>query len=121
MAELREVRLAESDGVGEHFAVGLDRFEHRGAPKRKLDLRGIEHLQHNDVVPAVPQMYSPPPFALQNSRPGVVRQVKPPKQVIKPERRPAFSDRVARCLEEGAALGLGPNRRAAYSRACVNQ
>lgn len=72
-------------------------------------------------VPAVPQMNSPPPFALQNTRPGVVRQDKPPKQVLKPERRPSFSDRVARCLEEGAALGLGPNRRAAYSRACVNQ
>ena len=72
-------------------------------------------------VPAVPQMNSPPPFALQNTKPGVVRQDKPPKQVLKPEQRPSFSDRVARCLEEGAALGLGPNRRAAYSRACANQ
>lgn len=72
-------------------------------------------------VPAVPQMNSPPPFALQNTRPGIVRQGRPPKQVLKPEQRPSFSDRVARCLEEGAALGLGPNRRAAYSRACVNQ
>jgi hypothetical protein len=72
-------------------------------------------------VPAVPQMNSPPPFALQNTEPGVVRQDKPPKRVLKPEQRPSFSDRVARCLEEGAALGLGPNRRAAYSRACANQ
>lgn len=72
-------------------------------------------------VPTVPQMNSPPPFALQNTTPGVVRQNKPPKQVLKPGQRPSFSDRVARCLEEGAALGLGPNRRAAYSRACANQ
>jgi len=34
---------------------------------------------------------------------------------------PSFSDRVVRCLQQGAAAGLGPNDRAAYSRACANQ
>jgi hypothetical protein len=34
---------------------------------------------------------------------------------------PSFSDRVVRCLQQGAANGLGPNERAAYSRACANQ
>ena len=34
---------------------------------------------------------------------------------------PSFSDRVVRCLQEGAAGGLGPNERAAYSRTCANQ
>jgi hypothetical protein len=34
--------------------------------------------------------------------------------------RPSFSDRIARCLDEGAAAGLRPGRRAAYSRSCAN-
>jgi hypothetical protein len=73
-------------------------------------------------VPAVPQMSNPPPFALQNTTPGVVTQGKPPKQVLKSSRRRnSYSDRVARCLDEAAALGYGPNGRAAYSRSCANQ
>ena len=72
-------------------------------------------------VPAVPQMSNPPPFALQNTTPGVVVQGKPPKQVLKSRRRNSYSDRVARCLDEAAALGYGPNGRAAYSRSCANQ
>ncbi|MBR2118525.1 MAG: hypothetical protein V4458_00485 [Pseudomonadota bacterium] len=73
------------------------------------------------VVPTVPQMNSPPPFALQNTTPGVVTQDTPPKPVLKRDRRPSFSDRVARCLDDGAAWGLNPNQRAAYSRQCANQ
>lgn len=72
-------------------------------------------------VPVVPQMNSPPPFALQNTTPGLVTQDTPPKRVLKRERRPSFSDRVARCLDDGAAWGLNPNQRAAYSRQCANQ
>jgi hypothetical protein len=34
---------------------------------------------------------------------------------------PSFHDRVVRCLQEGAAAGLGPSARAAYSSACANQ
>jgi hypothetical protein len=34
------------------------------------------------------------------------------------ERRRSFSDRVARCLDDGAAWGMNPNQRAAYSRQC---
>jgi hypothetical protein len=36
-------------------------------------------------------------------------------------RRGSFSDRISQCIEEGAAAGLGPNERAAYSRVCANQ
>jgi hypothetical protein len=36
-------------------------------------------------------------------------------------RRGPFSDRVARCLAEGAAQGLGANDRAAYSLGCANR
>jgi hypothetical protein len=35
--------------------------------------------------------------------------------------RPSFGDRITTCLDEGAAAGLGPNERAAYSRACANR
>lgn len=73
------------------------------------------------VVPTVPQMNSPPPFALQNTKPGLVTQDTPPKQVLKRERRPSFSERVARCLDDSAAWGMNLNQRAAYSRQCANQ
>jgi hypothetical protein len=51
-------------------------------------------------VPVVPQMGAPMP---QNYAP-----------------RPSFSDRITTCLDEGAAAGLGPNARSAYSRSCAN-
>ncbi|HEY8337552.1 MAG TPA: hypothetical protein VIQ05_27465 [Tardiphaga sp.] len=35
--------------------------------------------------------------------------------------RGSFGDRVTGCLQDGAAAGLGPNERAAYSRSCANQ
>lgn len=73
------------------------------------------------TVPTVPQMNSPPPFSLQNTTPGYVTQDTPPKQVLKHDRRPSFSDRVARCLDDGASWGMNPNQRAAYSRSCANQ
>ena len=73
-------------------------------------------------VPVVPPVSNPPPFALQNTTPGEVGQGRPPKQVLKSSRhRKSYSDRVARCLDEAAALGYGPNGRAAYSRSCANQ
>jgi hypothetical protein len=54
-------------------------------------------------VPVVPQMDVP-------SRPSVQRTP-----------HTSFSDRIARCLDEGAAAGLGPSARAAYSRSCANR
>jgi hypothetical protein len=35
--------------------------------------------------------------------------------------RPSFGDRIARCLDQAAAAGVRPSRRAAYSRACANR
>jgi hypothetical protein len=55
-------------------------------------------------VPVVPQMDAPP------SQPTVA-----------PSERGSFGDRINTCLDQGAASGLGPNERAAYSRACANQ
>jgi hypothetical protein len=34
--------------------------------------------------------------------------------------RPSFSDRITSCLQTGAAAGLGPSDREAYSRSCAN-
>jgi hypothetical protein len=55
-------------------------------------------------VPAIPQMDAPLPL--------------PRVQGLQ---RGSFGDRISRCLDEGAAAGLGPNERAAYSRGCANQ
>jgi len=43
------------------------------------------------------------------------------RQDYAPAPRPSFSDRIGRCLDEGAASGLDPNERAAYSRSCANR
>jgi hypothetical protein len=45
----------------------------------------------------------------------------PPSYDYRPAPRPSFSDKVARCLDEGAAAGLDPADRAAYSRSCANR
>ena len=73
------------------------------------------------TVPQVPTMNSPPPFALQNTTPGYVQEGKPPKQVLKPQKRDSFGQRMSRCLDEGAAMGLGPGQRLAYARNCAHQ
>jgi hypothetical protein len=72
-------------------------------------------------VPAVPKMNSPPPFELQNTTPGRVQADTPPAGRRTKRTQPSYGDRVSRCLEEGAALGLGPNERSEYSRACANR
>jgi hypothetical protein len=74
------------------------------------------------TVPTVPQMDSPPPFALGNTSPGLVETNQTPNVNLKPlSRRKSYSHRVTRCLQEGAALGLGPGERSAYSRTCAQQ
>jgi hypothetical protein len=73
-------------------------------------------------VPQVPKMDSPPPFQLQNTTPGRVRTDRVPETPrVRGSRRSSFGNRVTRCLEEGAAMGLGPNERSEYSRTCANQ
>jgi hypothetical protein len=37
-----------------------------------------------------------------------------------PPNRQSFSDRVERCMEAGAAAGLGPNHVSSFSRRCAN-
>jgi hypothetical protein len=55
-------------------------------------------------VPVVPQMDAPP------SQPTAL-----------PSGRGSFSDRINNCLDDGAASGLPPGERAAYSRSCANR
>jgi hypothetical protein len=73
------------------------------------------------TVPVVPKMDSPPSFELQNTTPSYVQQGKPPAQVLKTPRRKSFGQRMSRCLDEGAAMGLGPGERSAYARNCAQQ
>jgi hypothetical protein len=55
-------------------------------------------------IPVAPQMDAPP------SQP-----------IVRPSGRGSFSDRINNCLDEGAAAGMTPGGRAAYSRSCANQ
>jgi hypothetical protein len=61
----------------------------------------------------------PPPPTIEV--PAVPQMDAPPRQNFRAPRRSSFSDRINRCLEEGAAAGLGPADRAEYSRACANR
>jgi hypothetical protein len=68
----------------------------------------------NPPVPAPP----PPPRI---EAPVVPQMDAPPTQNYVPSAAPSFGDRITTCLDEAAAGGLGPNARAAYSRACANR
>jgi hypothetical protein len=76
-----------------------------------------------NISPGSSQLQPPPPPP---PTPNVPVPVTPmfgprpqPNQRAAPQ--PSFSDRVVGCLQQGAAAGLGPNDRAAYSRSCANQ
>jgi hypothetical protein len=77
------------------------------------------------IPPGASQFSPPPPPPLPPPKldvPVVPRMDAPPSQPhVRASRRGSFSDRISRCLEEGAAAGLGPNERAAYSRSCANR
>jgi hypothetical protein len=62
----------------------------------------------------------PPPPPPKIEVPVVPKMDEMPRQA-QPSPRPSFSDRITSCLQDGAAAGLGPNDRAAYSRSCANQ
>jgi hypothetical protein len=67
----------------------------------------------------VPLPPAPPPPKIEV--PVVPKMGDLPRQNYVPQARPSFGDRVTTCLQDGAAAGLGPNERAAYSRACANR
>jgi hypothetical protein len=67
--------------------------------------------------PPLPAPLPPPKI----EAPVVPKMDAPPSYDYRPAPRPSFSDKVARCLDEGAAAGLDPADRAAYSRSCANR
>lgn len=76
------------------------------------------------VAPGIPSLVQPapgaPPPAIYVPRiPQLDDPPATPRAALR--NRGSFSDRVVTCLEQGAAAGLSPNRRAAYSRKCANQ
>jgi hypothetical protein len=70
--------------------------------------------QFNPPLPAPP----PPPRI---EAPVVPEMDAPSQPRVRSERRRSFDERITQCLQDGAASGLGPNARAAYSRACANR
>jgi hypothetical protein len=64
----------------------------------------------------------PPPLPEPKIAPAVVPKMDAPlQQNYAPlSTRPSFSDRLTSCLQTGAAAGLGPSDREAYSRSCAN-
>jgi hypothetical protein len=63
----------------------------------------------------------PPPPPPKIEAPVVPQMDAPLSQNYQSPPLPSFSDRITRCLDQGAAAGLGPGERAAYSRSCANQ
>jgi hypothetical protein len=87
-------------------------------------LAGMPVAHAQDPTSPPPNILPPPPPAPPPPRIEVPRVPKMDEIPRSPRaalpRRGSFDARVQRCIEEGAAAGLGPNERAAYSRACVN-
>jgi hypothetical protein len=62
----------------------------------------------------------PPPPSPSMAAPVVPKMDELPNTNVQLAPRPSFSDRVTTCIEQGAAAGLGPSDREAYSRSCAN-
>ncbi len=68
----------------------------------------------------VPPPPAPPPPKIEV--PVVPKMGDLPSQSYVPKTAPpSFGDRITTCLQDGAAAGLSPNERAAYSRSCANR
>ena len=76
------------------------------------------------IIPPGGSQFNPPlPQPLPGPKievPKVPKMDELPSRNYLPAPRPSFSDRITTCLEEGAAAGLGPGDREAYSRSCAN-
>jgi hypothetical protein len=62
----------------------------------------------------------PPPPSPRIEVPPIPQMDAPAVQNYGPAPTPSFSDRISTCLDQGAAAGLGPNERSAYSRSCAD-
>jgi hypothetical protein len=67
-----------------------------------------------------PPLPAPPPSP-RIEVPVVPRMDAPSQPPSQSSLRRSFDERITQCLQDGAAAGLGPSARAAYSRACANR
>ena len=63
----------------------------------------------------------PPPPPPRIEVPEIPQLDVPSRQNVPIVPRTSFGDRIVRCLEEAAAVGVRPADRAAYSRDCANR
>lgn len=70
------------------------------------------------ILPPPPPAAPPPPSMAVPVVPKLDEMPSPPTA---PRAQRSFGDRVTQCLDDGAAAGLNPNDRAAYSRSCANR
>jgi hypothetical protein len=76
------------------------------------------------LLPGGSQFNPPPPAPPPPPRievPAIPQLDAPPRQTYQSVPRRSFGDRINDCLDEAAAAGVRPSRRAAYSRACANR
>jgi hypothetical protein len=89
-----------------------------------LSLAGAPPALAQDPTSPPPNILPPPPPPIPPPRIEVPRIPKMDEIPTSPRaalpRQKSFDRRVQECIAEGAAAGLNPNERAAYSRACVN-
>ncbi|KRP90897.1 hypothetical protein N2605_20745 [Bradyrhizobium yuanmingense] len=72
-----------------------------------------------DAARLAPPLPAPPPPP-KIEVPKVPQFDAPPRYNYQPLPRNSFSDRVTKCLHDGAAAGLGPADRGTYARMCAN-
>jgi hypothetical protein len=63
----------------------------------------------------------PPPPPPKIEAPVIPQMDAPLRQNYQPAPQRSFGDRINDCLDQAAAAGIRPGRRAAYSRACANR
>jgi len=63
----------------------------------------------------------PPPPKIEVPKIPKMGELPSRNYVKQPSAGNSFGDRVTKCLDDGAAAGLGPNERSHYSRNCANR
>ncbi|MFL6793418.1 MAG: hypothetical protein ACJ8EE_19885 [Bradyrhizobium sp.] len=87
-------------------------------------LAGGSSAQQQFIAPGGSQFNPPlpsPPPPPRIEVPTIPQMDVPSQPSVRAAPRQSFGDRISRCLDEGAAAGLDPAERAAYSRACANR
>ena len=70
----------------------------------------------NDLQPLPPPLPQP-----SMDIPKLPKMDELPSRNYAPSPKPSFGDRVTKCLDDGAAAGMGPNERSTYSRNCATR